>query len=57
MVQHLVFGLLYLQEGNLIELPLVTSARVQIIHNSADKAARVVDVWINDSLAFRQFCI
>lgn len=41
--------------GNLIELPLVTSARVQIIHNSADKAARVVDVWINDSLALDSF--
>jgi len=45
--------------GALIELPLyVPQARVQIIHNSADTAAAIVDVWLNqtrllDDLAFR----
>lgn len=35
--------------GPLVELPLATepSARVQIIHNSADAAAAVVDIYIN----------
>ncbi|MBL7982436.1 MAG: DUF4397 domain-containing protein [Flavobacteriales bacterium] len=48
--------------GELVELPLATdpSARVQIIHNSADAAAAVVDIYINggdepaiNDLAFR----
>jgi hypothetical protein len=35
--------------GDLVELPLASdsSARVQIIHNSADAAAAVVDIYIN----------
>lgn len=41
--------------GSLLELPAVQvatgSARVQVIHNSADAAAAVVDVYINDELA------
>ncbi|MBE0637543.1 MAG: DUF4397 domain-containing protein, partial [Bacteroidales bacterium] len=49
--------------GDLIPLPLVetenrNTARVQVIHNSADAAAVVVDVWLNqtkliDNFAFR----
>ncbi len=45
--------------GDLIELPPYNpTARVQIIHNSADAAASTVDVWMNDTriaddLAFR----
>ena len=36
--------------GDLIALPSVdvASARVQVIHNSADAAAATVDVWYND---------
>lgn len=46
--------------GNLIPLPVYTIsntpvASVQIIHNCADKAARVVDIWLNDSLIIDNF--
>ncbi|HRG58065.1 MAG TPA: DUF4397 domain-containing protein [Bacteroidia bacterium] len=46
--------------GNLIQLPVVNisntpTASVQLIHNCADKAARLVDVWINDSLVIDNF--
>lgn len=36
--------------GDLVALPSVaiSTARVQVIHNSADAAASVVDVWLND---------
>jgi hypothetical protein len=39
--------------GDLIPLPIATepSARVQVIHNSADAAAAVVDVYINGGAA------
>lgn len=50
-------------EGPLVELPLVpatSTARLQVIHNSADAAAAVVDVYVNggatpfiDDFAFR----
>ena len=30
-------------------------ARVQVIHNSADEAAEVVDVWLNDILLIDDF--
>ncbi len=39
--------------GPLVELPLAVgnpTARVQIIHNSADAAAAVVDIYVNDAL-------
>jgi Domain of unknown function (DUF4397)/Secretion system C-terminal sorting domain len=43
--------------GNLIPLPLVatTTTRAQIIHNCADAAAAVVDVWVNDDPAVVNF--
>src|SRR5690606_3719792 len=37
--------------GALVALPVyVPTARVQVIHNSADAAAAEVDVWLNDQL-------
>ncbi|MEJ2593903.1 MAG: DUF4397 domain-containing protein [bacterium] len=42
--------------GNLVELPVhVPTARVQVIHNSADMAAETVDVWLNDALLLDDF--
>lgn len=43
--------------GSLIQLPTATppTARVNIIHNSADAAASVVDVWLNGTLAIDDF--
>ncbi|MDA3943423.1 MAG: hypothetical protein PF694_07775, partial [Bacteroidetes bacterium] len=34
---------------------LFSQARVQVIHNSADAAAEVVDVWLNDELLLDNF--
>ncbi|HEY9114488.1 MAG TPA: DUF4397 domain-containing protein, partial [Bacteroidales bacterium] len=42
--------------GELVELPMYEPmARVQVIHNSADAAAAVVDVWLNDALLIDNF--
>ncbi len=42
--------------GALIELPLYEpKARMQVIHNSADAAASIVDVWLNDTLLLDNF--
>ncbi len=43
--------------GELIALPSVpiSTARVQVIHNSADAAAETVDVWLNDILLIDDF--
>ncbi len=42
--------------GALVELPLYSpSARVQVIHNAADAAAEVVDVWLNDTKLIADF--
>ncbi|MBK6967141.1 MAG: DUF4397 domain-containing protein [Bacteroidales bacterium] len=42
--------------GALVELPVYTpTARVQVIHNSADAAAAQVDVWLNDQLLIDNF--
>jgi hypothetical protein len=42
--------------GNLVELPpYAPSARVQVIHNSADAAAEVVDIWLNETLLLDNF--
>ncbi|GAB5400115.1 MAG: hypothetical protein Aureis2KO_17000 [Aureisphaera sp.] len=41
--------------GDLIPLPLIEKARVQVIHNSADLGAAEVDVYIDDVLALDNF--
>ncbi len=42
--------------GPLAELPVYApSARVQLIHNSADEAVSVVDVWLNEELILDNF--
>jgi len=42
--------------GALVELPVHNPmARLQVIHNSADAAASVVDVWLNDQLLIDDF--
>jgi len=46
--------------GDLIPLPLAETenrgtARVQVIHNSADAAAEVVDVWLNETKLLENF--
>lgn len=43
--------------GNLIPLPQesISTARVQVIHNSADMAAETVDVWLNGQLLVDNF--
>jgi hypothetical protein len=44
--------------GDLIELPVYepqSTARLQVIHNSADAAAASVDVWLNDTKLLADF--
>jgi len=43
--------------GALVQLPSVpiSTARVQVIHNSADAAAQTVDVWLNNTLLLDNF--
>lgn len=42
--------------GSLIELPVYDPrAKLQLIHNSADAAAEVVDVWLDDELLLDNF--
>ncbi len=42
--------------GDLVMLPVhLQTARVQVIHNSADAAASVVDVWLDNTLLLDNF--
>lgn len=43
--------------GALVELPSasIPTARLQVIHNSADMAASTVDVWVNNALLLDDF--
>nr|HQU73505.1 DUF4397 domain-containing protein [Calditrichia bacterium] len=44
-----------LPDGNVVEFPAVTQARLQVIHNAADPAAASVDVYVNDGLLLDDF--
>jgi uncharacterized surface protein with fasciclin (FAS1) repeats/predicted lipoprotein with Yx(FWY)xxD motif len=41
--------------GDLVQLPYAYSSRLQVVHNSADAAAEMVDVYLNDGLLIDDF--
>ncbi len=50
------FGLFAaLPDGNVIPFTPITSARLQLVHNAADPAAALVDVYVNGTLAYDDF--